>query len=117
MGTIGDRLREAREGLSMAKAAALVGISQQAWNLYEKNSSAPGAKLILRICQAFHVSSDWLLGIDTDSRRNVSVVGNNNAVGNGAKVSVRNVEPGESPQCSKCPYKKQVEKMKKLIGK
>lgn len=115
MGTIGDRLREARGELSMAKAAQLVGISQQAWNLYEKDSSAPGAKLILRICQAFHVSADWLLGIDRPSRPSV-VTGNNSpvAIGSNAKATV---SLGEAPACSKCPYKKRLAKIEKMFGK
>ena len=101
----------------MAKAAVLVGISQQAWNLYEKNSSAPGAKLILRICQAFNISADWLLGIDR-STPTVAVIGNGNAVaqGAGAKAVAVKGEPGELPQCSKCPLKKRLAKIERAMS-
>ena len=119
MDTIGDRLREARGGLSMAKAAVLVGISQQAWNIYEKNSSAPGAKLILRICQAFNISADWLLGIDRAAPA-VSVIGNGNAVANGAgarAVAASSAQPGDLPQCAKCPLKKRLAKIERAMGK
>lgn len=108
MASIGDRLREARGGLSMAKAALLVDISQQAWNLYEKDKSAPGAKLIQKICSAFGISSDWLLGIETESS-SVHVTGDGNAVaiGSGAKASSRTVREvkRESESCAKCPHK------------
>ena len=102
----------------MAKAAVLVGISQQAWNLYEKNSSAPGAKLILRICQAFNISADWLLGIERSTPA-VSVIGNGNAVANGAgarAVATSKAQPGDLPQCAKCPIKKKLEKIERAMS-
>ena len=119
MSTIGDRLREARGELSMAKAAVLVGISQQAWNLYEKNSSAPGAKLILRICQAFHVSADWLLGIPNPQATTTPheiKAGANSAVAIGSNAQA-SVSFGEAPACAKCPYKKRLAKIEKMLGK
>ena len=131
MGTIGDRLRETRGALSMAKAAALVGISQQAWNLYEKDSSAPGAKLIIRICEAFHTSADWLLGIDRPSSSSVAVRGS--AVSPGRQPTTNSPThqltnqltnqppttksaPGTLPQCARCEHRKLAEKMRKMLG-
>ena len=128
MGTIGDRLRETRGALSMAKAAALVGISQQAWNLYEKDSSAPGAKLIIRICEAFHTSADWLLGIDRPPSSSVAVRGS--AVSPGRQPTTNQptnqltnqppttkTAPGTLPQCARCEHRKLADKMRKMIGK
>jgi len=130
MGTIGDRLRETRGALSMAKAAALVGISQQAWNLYEKDSSAPGAKLIIRICEAFHTSADWLLGIDRPPSSSVAVRGS--AVSPGRQPTTNSPTrnspttnyqppttksaPGTLPQCARCEHRKLAEKMRKMLG-
>ena len=117
--TIGERLKKIREdrGLSQKQAAALVGMQQQAWRVYETDSSMPGAKLIMKICQQYSVSSDWLLGIEHDLPT-VSVNGNGNAVvqSPGARVVVNNGVAGEMPQCLKCPHKKLAERMRKLMA-
>ena len=119
MATIGTRLKEARGALTMAKAAELVGISQQAWNLYEKDKSSPGSKLLIKICAELHVSADWLLGlIPPSSPSPVHVAGEGNAVavGAGARASSRTVHgrKREVESCAKCPYKKLATAFKKL---
>ena len=96
MDRIGDRLRELRGEMSQKDAANLIGMKQQAWALYEKGQSSPGAKLIQKICCAFHVSSDWLLGLSpTGGTPTVNA-------GSGAAVNIGSGSATAGGDCSKC---------------
>ena len=101
------------------QAAARVGMKQQAWRVYETDASMPGAKLIVKICGEYGVTSDWLLGLDRGKSAAVTVNGNNNAVGANARVTIRGTSsaPGEMPACSKCPFKKAAKNFQKIFAK
>lgn len=60
---IGNRMKELRGSISQHQAAAGVGIKAANWNVYEKGQSLPGARVIIKICQYYGVSADWLLGL------------------------------------------------------
>lgn len=60
---IGKRMKELRGNMSQRQAASCVGMWAQNWNVYESGQSIPGAEVIIKICQYFGVSSDWLLGL------------------------------------------------------
>ena len=114
MSVISDRLRELRGTQSQAEMAAPLGIKYQQWAKYERGESAPGAELLIRICKAHACSSDWLLGLKDGSSSAVAsapgaiaVVGSHNSFG----------VPGESAACTKCPYKKKLKALEKLISK
>jgi len=109
--TIGDRLRMLRGNLSQREAANRVGMKQQMWRVYESNASAPGAKLIMKICETFGCKSDWLLGLTTENGR---IVATNSAVVIGSGTAINNAEPGASPICRKCEIRKRMEKIAKL---
>ena len=114
---IGHRLRELRGSSSLREMAESVGIKYSAWARYEAGGSLPGADILSRICRVHACSADWLLGIERGTSAAV-VVGNNNAVGAGARVSVRGTSaapPGEMPACARCPVKKRLEKIEKMI--
>ena len=103
---IGERLRDLRGS-----------IKYSAWARYEAGGSLPGADILSRICRVHSCSADWLLGIERGTSAAV-VVGNNNAIGAGARVSVRGASaapPGEMPACAKCPVKKRLEKIEKMF--
>ena len=61
---IGERMKELRGLISQHQAAAGVGIKAANWNVYENGKSLPGAKVIIKLCQYYGVSADWLLGLD-----------------------------------------------------
>ena len=109
--TIGERLRILRGSLSQREAANRVGMKQQMWRVYESNASAPGAKLIMKICQTFGCQSDWLLGLTKENGR---IVATNSAVVIGSGTAINNAEPGESPICRKCEIRKRLERIGKL---
>lgn len=64
MCSFGDRmstLRRARE-LSQRKAAAELGISQALLSHYENGSREPGLSFVVRACDYYGVSADYILG-------------------------------------------------------
>ena len=111
--TIGSRLRQLRGNLSQREAANRVGMKQQMWRIYESDASAPGAKLITKICETFGCKSDWLLGLTTENGR---IVATNSAVVIGSGTAINNAEPGDSPICRKCEIRKRYEKIAKLTS-
>lgn len=50
------------KGFSMKKAGESVGVSDAAWNKYEKNKSNPSYGILIKIADLFDVSIDYLLG-------------------------------------------------------
>ena len=100
METIGERLRQLRGEASQKAAAISTGIRQQVWNRYEKDLTSPASDSIIKICNTFKCSADWLLGL-TDTQQpkksSVSVVnskGSSIAIGNGATAG---------RDCMECP--------------
>lgn len=63
LGAMLAQLRARKDGLSIRKAAKLVGVSATWWTRLEKDdptASGPGPKLLLRIGEEFEVSHDEL---------------------------------------------------------
>lgn len=61
----GERLRLIREanGLLQAEVADRIGITRtQVVNL-ERGNTEPSINVLMRICEQFEVSADWLLGL------------------------------------------------------
>ena len=76
--------------------------------------------MLARICKVHACPADWLLGLDDRGKSAaVTVNGNNNAVGANARVTIRGTSaaPGEMPACSKCPYKKRLERIEAAMKK
>lgn len=100
METIGDRLRQIRGDMSQKAAAISTGIRQQVWNRYEKDQTAPASDSIIKICNTFRCSSDWLLGLP--ERGSGNIIGKNTgavAIGSNARATVNgraNIPRGEA---------------------
>ncbi len=60
----GERLYMLRmeKKMTMKKAGAAIGVTDGAWNKYEKNKSQPSYQILVRIADVFDVSLDYLLG-------------------------------------------------------
>ena len=76
---IGERLSEVRKdhGDTQADLAAKLNTSIYAVRSWEQEKSAPGHELLISICQLYHVSSDYLLGltdVDPAYRKNRQTV-------------------------------------------
>ena len=51
-----------RLGLTQASVAEALGIHRQAYQPYETGKTTPSVKMIIKIANAFDVSTDYLLG-------------------------------------------------------
>ena len=73
--SFGSRLKSLRGSKSQKQAAEFVGIYQQKWQRLEKNENEPDIALILKLCEKFTCSSDYLLGLsDIKDTKNESVL-------------------------------------------
>lgn len=64
-------VQAARESgyISSRAAARAAGITESAWSFYASGARQPSLESIVKIATAFRVSSDWLLGIQSDRER------------------------------------------------
>ena len=71
MNTIGERIVFLREELEMSQKALAVAIQTTAATLsrYENNIYEPKSEIIIRLAQALHTTSDFLLGLTSDYRQ------------------------------------------------
>ena len=119
MSVLSERLRELRGASSQAEMARPLEITYQQWAKYERGESAPGAEMLVKICRAHACSSDWLLGLDAPAAAH-SVVASGNAVvavGRNARASSISHAAPVAPSCAKCPYKRKLSALEKLITK
>lgn len=63
---IGDTIRVLREraGYSQAELARKLAVTRSSVNAWESGLSAPTAVYIIEMAKLFHVSSDFILGLD-----------------------------------------------------
>jgi transcriptional regulator with XRE-family HTH domain len=59
----GERIRKLRKnaGLRQAELAEQLGVSASAVGMYENNRRVPPRGILLRLCDIFHVTTDYLL--------------------------------------------------------
>ena len=117
MSVFSERLKELRGTESQSSFAAAIGINRVQYAKYESGTNSPSVDALIRICRVHPVSADWLLGLK--DRGSSTVIGNNNAVGANARVTVRGApsSPGEMPACLKCPHLKKLKKLEAMIAK
>lgn len=70
----GERLKELRteSGLTQQQLAAQMGLSKSAVSLYECMERAPSPSVLIKLSAVFHVSTDYLLGMDKVKRVDLS---------------------------------------------
>ncbi len=63
---IGSRLKEIRKehGLSQSAFATSIGVTQDSISLWERNKRIPEIAHIIKICNKYNVSADFILGIE-----------------------------------------------------
>lgn len=108
MSTLSERLRELRGPTSQSEMARTLKMPRPQWIRYETGLSTPGADILANICRVHACSADWLLGLN--DRGGSTVIGNNNAVGANARVTVRSTTSayGKRHECTGCPYKQKL---------
>ena len=62
--TIGEALKRFRTSLNLSqkRLAESIGTSCQAYQAWEYDKSAPTAKMLMKLADAYNVSTDYLLG-------------------------------------------------------
>ena len=118
MSVFSDRLKSLRGPTPQSQFAAELGMKQQQYARYEKGVTVPSVDVLATICRVHACSADWLLGMER-TPHTFSVTGNGNVVAQGAgakAVSTSKAQPGDLPQCAKCPHKKLADKMRRIVG-
>ncbi|MBQ4518185.1 MAG: helix-turn-helix transcriptional regulator [Clostridia bacterium] len=62
-----DRIRDLREErkLTQRQVAEVLGICQQVYSKYELGVRSLPIEHLVKLCQFYHASADWILGLDT----------------------------------------------------
>ncbi len=60
-----DRLKDLRvnANFTQRQIAEMLGMKQQSYMRYENNTGEPNLDTVVKLCEIFDVSSDYLLGI------------------------------------------------------
>lgn len=70
----GKRLKELRTqaGLTQKQLATQIGTSKSVVSFYENQERVPSPTVLVQLAAVFHVSADFLLGIDNTERLDIS---------------------------------------------
>lgn len=70
----GSKLKELRtqNGLTQKQLADQLGVTKSVVSFYERQERTPSPDILRKLAAIFHVSSDFLLGIDTVKRLDIS---------------------------------------------
>ncbi|MDO5549224.1 MAG: helix-turn-helix transcriptional regulator [Eubacteriales bacterium] len=70
----GKKLKELRlqAGLTQKQLAVQIGTSKSIISFYELQERIPSPEVLIKLSSVFHVSTDYLLGIDNTERLDVS---------------------------------------------
>ena len=70
----GNKLKELRtqNGLTQKQLADQLGVTKSVVSFYERQERTPTPDILRKLAAVFHVSSDFLLGIDTVKRLDIS---------------------------------------------
>ncbi len=63
-----DRLKDLRDkaGITQSELARRLSLTRAGVNAWEMGLSAPSTPLIVELAELFHVTTDYLLGLETD---------------------------------------------------
>ena len=87
-----DRLRTLRGELKQAEFARKVGLAQNTYNRYESGERIPDIEVLVRLAARLGVSTDWLLGLDSED-----------AISTTAALPDQNAKPCEPVAAAYCP--------------
>lgn len=67
--TLADRIKSLREsaGLTQSELARILGLSRSGVNAWEMGLSIPSTQYVVELAKSFHVSTDYLLGMEETS--------------------------------------------------
>jgi len=66
-----DRIRDLREGkkLTQQQVADVLGIRQQVYSKYELGVRSLPIEHLMKLCQFYHASADWILGLRDETEQ------------------------------------------------
>ena len=69
----GTRLKELRiqAGLTQKQLAEQIGVTKSVVSFYELRERTPSPEILIKLASVFHVSCDYLLGIEKDKTINI----------------------------------------------
>lgn len=72
----GTRLKELRKsnGLTQQQLAERIGVTKSVISFYELRERAPSPEVLIKFSYIFHVSTDYLLGIERSKTIDVSML-------------------------------------------
>lgn len=70
----GNRLKKLRKeaGLTQQQIADRIGVTKSVISFYELKERAPSPEVLIKLSVIFHVSTDYLLGVDSSKSIDVS---------------------------------------------
>jgi len=70
----GTKLKELRTqaGMTQQQLATLVGVTKSVISFYELRDRSPSPEVLVKLARIFHVSTDYLLGIDKSDTLDIS---------------------------------------------
>ena len=74
----GKRLKQLRTqaGLTQAQLAERIGVTKSVVSFYELQERSPSPDVLIKISRIFHVSTDYLLGLERNNTIDVSGLNN-----------------------------------------
>jgi len=126
-GLLAERLIAFRKanGMTATQCAAELDMSIAAWSQWEKAKRDPSLEDLPKICWMFGISMNQLFDLP-DKRsvgQNVSTTATSGGIaigGIGNRVSgpiVAGFDYGNAAACAKCPFKKKLKALEKVMGK
>ena len=72
--TLADKIRQLREqsGYTQAELARKMKLTRSSINGWEMGLAIPSTPIIVELAKLFHVSTDYLLGLDSTATLNIS---------------------------------------------
>ena len=73
----GSNLKELRlqAGMTQKDLAAKIGVTKSVVSYYELSERSPSPEILIKLANVFHVSADYLLGLDTKSKPMLDISG------------------------------------------
>jgi len=70
----GNKLKDLRmqAGMTQQQLATLVGVTKSVISFYELRERSPSPDVLVKLARIFHVSTDYLLGIDKSDTLDIS---------------------------------------------
>ena len=73
---LSDKIKELRlnSGLSQAEVARRLQVTRSSVNAWEMGLNVPTTQYIIELSKVFNVSTDYILGLDTDLKLDISML-------------------------------------------